>query len=164
MEHSTSAEADCSHLVKYLALYRTCRVYKSPPLVPVLSKINAVHALLFCCFKVPSIVGHCRALFVATRSKAWVCWRLLAEILQVRILSGAWMCLLWILPVLSGKGLRRADNSSRGVLASLLCQGVISKPQRWGSLGQLGLSNHKKNGALSCEWHCYVTTCKPKFD
>jgi len=60
--------------------YRTCRVYKSLSLVPILSKINAVHALLSCCFKVPSIVGHCRALFVATRSKAWVCGHLLAEI------------------------------------------------------------------------------------
>jgi len=80
MEQSPSEDANCSHLVKCLALYRTCRIYKSPPLVPILSQINAVHMLLSCCFKVHSVVGHCRTLFVAARSKKWVCGRLFTEI------------------------------------------------------------------------------------
>ena len=39
--------------------------------------------------------------------------------------------------------LRRADLSSRGVIASVMCLSVIVKPHR-GGLGPLGLSSHVK--------------------
>ena len=104
-EQSPSEEANCSQLVKCLALYRTCRIYKSPPLIPILSQINAIHALISCCFKVQYIVGHCRAVFVAAPSKAWVCGRLLAEIAGSNPAGGHGYHLLSVLPVLSGKGL-----------------------------------------------------------
>ena len=51
---------------------------------------------------------------------------------------GVGVSLLWMLCVVSYAFLRRADHSSRGVLSSVMCLSVISKPQQWGSLGPLG--------------------------
>jgi hypothetical protein len=56
MEQSPAKEANCPHLIKYLALYRTCHVNKTPPLIPILSQINTVHAVVSCCFKVHSLI------------------------------------------------------------------------------------------------------------
>jgi len=46
--------------------------------------------------------------------------------------------------VLSGRGLRRFDHSSIGVLPSVVCLSVNEEPHRWG-LSTLVLSVHEKN-------------------
>ena len=59
--------------------------------------------------------------------------------LQVRIPLGAFMSVACECCVLSGKrSLRLADPWSRGVLQSVVCLSVISKPQQLGGLGSLG--------------------------
>jgi len=40
--------------------------------------------------------------------------------------------------------LQQASRSSRGVLLSVVCLSVFSKPQEGGGLGPLGLSSHEK--------------------
>ena len=70
----------------------------------------------------------CQLIPVAARSKAQVCGSLL-----VRIHSGAWICLLWVLCVVGQKSLRRADHSSRRVLPSVVNLSLISKPQQKGT-------------------------------
>jgi hypothetical protein len=77
--------------------------------------------------------------------------------LQFRISPGAWMpvffeCCVCLLSV------RRADYSTRGVLLSVVCLSVISKPHRRGRLGPLGLSSHNKN-KLGKSRHCQSRLC-----
>ena len=57
--------------------------------------------------------------------------------------GGIKVCLLWVLCVVRYGSLRRADPSSRGVLLSVVCLNVITKPQQWGSLGPLGILRHE---------------------
>jgi len=52
------------------------------------------------------------------------------------------VCLLRALCFFRYRSLRRACHSSGGVLPNVLYQSMISKPQQWGGLGPLGLSNH----------------------
>jgi hypothetical protein len=65
---------------------------------------------------------------VTARSKTWVCGRSLAGSVGSNP-AGAWMSVSCGCCVLSGKGLRRAGHSSRGVLPSLVCLSVIVKPR-----------------------------------
>jgi hypothetical protein len=54
-------------------------------------------------------------------------------------LEGMDTSLLWVLCVLSGRGLlRRSDHLFWGFLLSVVCQRVISRPQQWGGLGPTG--------------------------
>jgi len=46
--------------------------------------------------------------------------------------------LLWVLCVVKHRSLRRAGNSSIGVLPSVVCLSVIVKPRQWGGPGPLG--------------------------
>jgi hypothetical protein len=56
---------------------------------------------------------------VAARSKAWVCGRSLAGIVDSNPGEGMDVCLLWVLCVVTQRSLRRADHSSRGVLPTV---------------------------------------------
>jgi hypothetical protein len=56
---------------------------------------------------------------VTVRSKAWVCGRSPAEIVGSNLTGGVDVCLLWVLCVVRWRSLRRADQSSRGVLPTL---------------------------------------------
>jgi len=48
------------------------------------------------------------------------------------------------------RSLRRADDSWRGVLPSVVCLNVIVKPQYQGQPGPLGLLRHgKKNNSIN---------------
>jgi hypothetical protein len=91
---------------------------------------------------------------VAARSKAWVCDLSLAGVAGSNPAIGMDVCLLSVLCLVTTltrgvRSLRRADHSSRGVLPSVVCLSVISKSQRGGGLGPLGLSSHKKINFLS---------------
>jgi hypothetical protein len=63
---------------------------------------------------------------VAVWSKAWVCGHSCAGIAGLNPAEGMDVCLLC---VLSGRGLRQADYSSRRVLLSVMCLSVIMKPR-----------------------------------
>ena len=58
---------------------------------------------------------------VATRSRAWVCGCSLAGTVGSNPTGGADVCLLLVLFVVRYSSLRRADNSPKGVLWSLVC-------------------------------------------
>jgi hypothetical protein len=64
---------------------------------------------------------------VAARPKAWVCGRSLAEIEGPIPTGGVDVYLLWVLCVVRGRSLRRADHSSRGVLPSMVRRCVWSR-------------------------------------
>jgi len=66
---------------------------------------------------------------VAARPKAWVCGSSLAGIAGSNAVGSMDVCLLCLLCVARQTLLRRADNSSRGVLKSVGCFCVIVKPQ-----------------------------------
>ena len=70
--------------------------------------------------------------------------RSLAEIAGSNPAGGMDVCLLWMLCVARYRSLRRADPSSRGVLRSVVCLSVISKPQQWGP-GPIRLLTHENN-------------------
>ena len=53
---------------------------------------------------------------VATRSKPWVCVRLLAGIAGSNPAEGIDCCVLWVMCIVMYSSLRRADHSTRGVL------------------------------------------------
>ena len=66
--------------------------------------------------------------------------------LQVRIPPGSLVSVSCKCCVLSGRSLcEGADHSSRGVLTSVVCLSVISKPKRR-ELCPLGVSSHKEHG------------------
>jgi hypothetical protein len=67
------------------------------------------------------------------------------------------VCLLWVLCVVRYRALRRVDQSSRGVLPSVVCLSVISKPQQWGGLSPLGLSS------LQVYIYIYIQPFSPKW-
>jgi hypothetical protein len=73
--------------------------------------------------------------------------------LRVPIPPGAWMSVSCECCVLSRRGLCDGPISHRGVLPSIVCLNVISKPQQWGGWGPLGLLRHKKKD-------CYPTNCR----
>jgi hypothetical protein len=54
--------------------------------------------------------------------------------------------------LLSGRGLRRADQSYRRVLQVVVCLSVIVKPRWWGDHGPVGavVSLKKKGIEVSC--------------
>jgi hypothetical protein len=60
----------------------------------------------------------------------------LAGIVGSNATGGVEVCLLWVLCV--ARSLRRADQSSRGVLPSVVCLSVIVKPRKWGDRGPKG--------------------------
>ena len=64
---------------------------------------------------------------MVVRPKAWVCGRLLARIAGSHTAGGTDVCLLRVLFVV--RSLLRADHSSRGVLPTVVCLGVIVKPR-----------------------------------
>jgi len=69
--------------------------------------------------------------------------------LRVRIPPGSWMsvsCVVCCQVEVHALG----RSPSRGVLMSVVCLIVISKPQQWGGLGSLALSRHEKQ--LSVLW------------
>jgi len=70
---------------------------------------------------------------VAARSKAWIRGRSLAGIAGSNPASSVDVCLFWLFYVVRGL-LRLADHSPRGMLPSVVCLSVISKPQQWGGL------------------------------
>ena len=59
---------------------------------------------------------------VATWSKAWVCSHSFAGIVVSSPGGGMDVCLLWMMCVVRDRSLFRADDSSRGVLPSVVCQ------------------------------------------
>jgi hypothetical protein len=64
---------------------------------------------------------------MVVRPEAWVCGRLLAGTVGSHTAGGTDVGLLRVLFVVSS--LLRADHSSRGVLPTLVCLGVIVKPR-----------------------------------
>jgi len=64
-----------------------------------------------------------------TRSKVWVCGRLLAGIVGSKPAGRMIVCLLWVLCTVRWSSPRRADHSSRGILPSAVCLSVIGKPR-----------------------------------
>jgi len=79
----------------------------------------------------------------ATRSKAWVCGRSLDGVCGFESWR-AYGRLSLLSAVCCLSPLCQADHSSRGVLPSVLYLIVILKPQQWGDLGPLRLTNHGK--------------------
>jgi len=63
------------------------------------------------------------------------------------------VCSLWLVCVVRYRSLRRTDHSLRGVLPSVICLSMISKPQQWGVLGLRGLASHEKK-IYSCVLEC----------
>ena len=70
---------------------------------------------------------------LAARSKAWIRGHSLAGIAGSNPARSMDVCLLWVFCVVRGL-LRQADYSPRGMLPSVVCMSVISKPQQWGGL------------------------------
>jgi len=66
---------------------------------------------------------------MAARSKVWVCGRSLAGIVGSNP-AWAWISVCCERCVLSGRGLPRADHSSRGVLLSGVCLSVSVKSRK----------------------------------
>jgi hypothetical protein len=64
---------------------------------------------------------------VAERSKARVCGRSLAGIVDSNPAVGMNVCLLCVLCVFSYRSLGQADHSSRGVLPAAVCHFVLSR-------------------------------------
>jgi hypothetical protein len=60
--------------------------------------------------------------------------------LRVRILPKSWMSVSCICYMWSD----RAGHSTIGVLPSVVCLSVISKPQQWEGLSPVGLSSHEQ--------------------
>ena len=79
----------------------------------------------------------------------WVCGRLVVGISGSNPVRGMDFCLLWVFCVVKFKSLRRADHSSRGVLQSVVCLSVISKPRQERELSSLLLSSHEKKNVIS---------------
>jgi hypothetical protein len=87
--------------------------------------------------------GYFQPSHVNVRSKAWVCGRSLAGTAGSNLAGG----MEWVLHcVVRQRSLRRAVQSSRGVLPSVVRLSVIKEPHR--GLGTLGLSSHKKKWIL----------------
>lgn len=80
---------------------------------------------------------------MAVPSKGRVCGSSLVGILGSNP-ARAWLS-SFDCSVFCQKSLRWADHSSREVLSNVVCLSLISKSQRRGSQGPLGLSRHGKN-------------------
>jgi hypothetical protein len=65
----------------------------------------------------------------AVWSKAWVCSRSLAEIVDSNAAGDMDVCLFWVLGVVKYRSLRRADHSIGGVLPNVMYLTVIVKPR-----------------------------------
>jgi len=79
---------------------------------------------------------------VTVRSKAWVCGRSVAGIVGLNLGGGMEPCLLCLLCVVRYRSLYRADQSSTGVLQSVVCLNVVVKPRYEEALAQWGLLRH----------------------
>ena len=64
--------------------------------------------------------------------------------LRVRIPPGKWMNVSCVERCQVERSLRRNRHSAKGILPSVVCLSMISKPQRWCGLNTLGLSSHEK--------------------
>ena len=90
-----------------------------------------------------TVVGNCLPDGLAV----WVCCRSLAGTAASNLGGRMDVCLLRVLCAVKWSSLRRADLSSRGILASVMCLSAIMKPHR-GGIDPLGLSSHgKKEGS-----------------
>ena len=86
--------------------------------------------------------SHNESIAVVTQSKAWACGRLLTGIAGSNSDGGMDVCRECC--VLSFRGPCVGRITSPGKTSPIVCLSVISKPQQWGSVGLLGLSNHGK--------------------
>jgi hypothetical protein len=86
---------------------------------------------------------------VVSKSKPWVYSRSLTATGVSNPTGGMDVCFLWVLCVVRYRSLQLADHLPRGVLPSVVCLNLISKPQWWGGLGPLGLSSHEKKKTLT---------------
>jgi len=95
---------------------------------------------------------------VAVPSKMWICGRSLVGIVGSNPAGGIYVCVLCVLCVFGYRSLRRADHSSGGVLLTVVCFSVISKPRQRGSIDPLGLSSHEKEKLFYRQLHILHTT------
>ena len=66
----------------------------------------------------------------------------------------------WVLCVVKYSSLRRTDRASTGVLPSVVCLSIISKPQQWRYVDPLQLSSHEKKRTRSNELYAVVDHMK----
>ena len=83
---------------------------------------------------------------MAAQSKARICVSLFA---RIKISNPAWSMVISLLRLLcvvrKRRSLQRVDASSRGVLPSVVCLSVITKPRQGGRLDRIGPSKHDIN-------------------
>jgi hypothetical protein len=91
--------------------------------------------------------------------RVWVCEYSLVEIVGLNSAERMDICLLWVLGVGRWRPLRRADHSSRGVLASVVCLSEIAKPRMgrlWPGTGSRG---HKEKVYIVSWWQILPVQC-----
>jgi hypothetical protein len=75
---------------------------------------------------------------LASRSRAWVCDRLLDGIVVSNPSEGMDVSFVSVACVVKYRSLRRADHLSRGGLPNVVCLNKVLKPRWWGGPGPRG--------------------------